>query len=44
MIVEDDVRVADLKNFTQIMLINALRDFNLRETIDADKISFFRRT
>jgi 4-amino-4-deoxychorismate lyase len=33
MIVEDDVRVADLKNFSQIMLINALRDFNLRETI-----------
>lgn len=33
MIVEEDVRVSDLKHFSQVMLINALRDFNLRETI-----------
>jgi 4-amino-4-deoxychorismate lyase len=38
MIVEDEVRTADLKNFSQIMLINALRDFNLRETLGIDKI------
>jgi len=39
MIVEEEVRVSDLRHFSQVMLINALRDFNLRETIGIDAVS-----
>ena len=39
MIVEEDIRVSDLAHFSQVMLINALRDFNLRETLDISAVS-----
>ena len=39
MIVEEDIRVSDLPHFSQVMLINALRDFNLRETLDVGAVS-----
>lgn len=38
MIVEEEVLVSDLSHFSQVMLINALRDFNLRETIDINHV------
>jgi 4-amino-4-deoxychorismate lyase len=41
MIVEEEIRVPDLKRFSQIMIINALRDFNLRETIGMSDLSMF---
>jgi 4-amino-4-deoxychorismate lyase len=39
MIVEEDIRVSDLQHFSQVMLINALRDFNLRETLEMSAVS-----
>ncbi|MGE5315350.1 MAG: aminotransferase class IV [Acidobacteriota bacterium] len=39
MIVEEDLRISDLKHFSQIMLISALWDFNLRTTLMMSDLS-----